>query len=482
MGSESGRNAYLAKNTAIFAIGNFSTKLIAFFLIPLYTNALTTEQYGVADLVTTVCTVLAPVIVLNVSEGVMRFALDEDADYNKIMSVGLLVFGAALLFGVVIIPSVQLFDEFSPYAAFIYWYTLTLAGSQIFLCYLRGKEKLLSYAVGNIIQAALTSVLNILFLVVFQMGLSGYFLAYIISALAVIVYAFFAGDVISVMRNLSFDATLARQMVSFSIVLIPNTFMWWIINSSDRIFITALLGSAANGIYAVACKIPQAVSVVAGVFNQAWSYSAIREEGSEDRELYANKVYKALAAASVISGIVLILVIKPLMSTFVEPSYFDAWRFTPYLIIGNVFMTTGTYLSSWYTVNKDSKGFLFSAMCGAVVNVSLNIFLLPVLGVTGAALATCLAMVAVFVYRVVDTRRYIKIEVFDRRQALGYLVLVLSAATVFIDGVLGELLLLVELLAALILLRASWVPLTEMCLKVMKGKVRRSSGDDTYLP
>ena len=121
-------------------------------------------------------------------------------------------------------------------------------------------------------------------------------------------------------------------------------------------------------------------------------------------------------------------------------------------------------------------------MCGTVVNVSLNIILLPVLGVTGAALATCLAMVAVFVYRVVDTRRYIKIEVFDRRQALGYLVLVLSAATVFIDGVLGELLLLVELLAALILLRASWVPLTEMCLKVMKGKVRRSSGDDTYLP
>lgn len=470
MGLNSSRSKYLIKNTVIFAIGNFSTKLISFFLIPLYTNALTTDQYGVADLVTTVCTVLAPVIVLNVGEGVMRFCLDEGADRVKIMSIGLTVFLAALLFGLAIIPITRAFDQISSYAVEIYFYTVLLAGAQVFLCYLRGQEQLVAYAVGNTIHTTLIAVLNIVFLLVLDMGLSGYFLAYIVASAVVVVYAFIFGDVGEVVRSLSFDRALARQMLSFSIVLIPNSFMWWIINSSDRIFVTALLGAAANGVYAVSYKIPQVVSVVANVFNQAWSYSAIHEEGSADRDCYANKVYNALAAVSIVTGVGLMLIMKPLMSVFVEPSYYEAWRYTPFLVIGNVFMTTGTYLSTWYNVNKDSKGFLFSATCGAIVNVALNMVLIPLLGVTGSALATCVAMVAVFLYRVKDTRKYIRIEVLDIRQGLAYVVLLLSGATIFIDGALGGLLTLVELLVVLLLLRHILLPLAERAYLAVKGK------------
>ena len=73
------RNRYLMKNTIIFTLGNFGSKLISFFLIPLYTNVLTTTEYGVVDLVVTVVTVAVPVLTLNISESVMRFALDRDA-------------------------------------------------------------------------------------------------------------------------------------------------------------------------------------------------------------------------------------------------------------------------------------------------------------------------------------------------------------------------------------------------------------------
>ena len=69
------RNSYLIKNTMIFTLGNLGSKLISFFLIPLYTNALTTTEYGVVDLIATVGTVAAPVLTLNICESVMRFAL-----------------------------------------------------------------------------------------------------------------------------------------------------------------------------------------------------------------------------------------------------------------------------------------------------------------------------------------------------------------------------------------------------------------------
>lgn len=82
------RNSYLIKNTIIFTLGNLGSKLISFFLIPLYTNALTTAEYGVVDLVATVGTVAVPLLTLNICESVMRFALDKDANTRKITQIG----------------------------------------------------------------------------------------------------------------------------------------------------------------------------------------------------------------------------------------------------------------------------------------------------------------------------------------------------------------------------------------------------------
>ena len=78
------RGKYLLKNTAVFAIGNIATKLITFILVPIYTHILTTQEYGVVDLISTISMVLAPVLILNISESVMRFSLDKDANHNQI--------------------------------------------------------------------------------------------------------------------------------------------------------------------------------------------------------------------------------------------------------------------------------------------------------------------------------------------------------------------------------------------------------------
>ena len=83
------------------------------------------------------------------------------------------------------------------------------------------------------------------------------------------------------------------------------------------------------------------------------------------------------------------MVMKPFLSIYVEKSYYVAWKYTPYLMIGFMFMTLGTFLSTSYTVNKDSWGFLISGTLGAIMNLILNWFLIPIFGVSGAAFATC---------------------------------------------------------------------------------------------
>lgn len=103
MGSES-RNRYLLKNTLIFTLGNIGSRMISFFLIPLYTNVLTTSQYGTVDLITTISTVAGPMLTLNIAESVMRFGLDKDADKEKNTQCGSIVLLIAMIIGLVLIP------------------------------------------------------------------------------------------------------------------------------------------------------------------------------------------------------------------------------------------------------------------------------------------------------------------------------------------------------------------------------------------
>lgn len=456
---EKNRSKYLLKNTAIFALGSIGTKVISFFLVPLYTNILSTSEYGVVDLVTTICTVLAPILILNINEAIMRFSLDENANTTEIMSVGIMLLGMSFIGGLILIPMASAFPIISEYAAYLYSYTISLAGTQVFLGYLRGTERLVQYSIGNIIHALAIACFNIIELLLLKKGVQGYFIAYIAANIVTIIYSIFAGKVWEPLREFHLNLMLAKEMAKFSVVLIPNTFMWWIMNSSDRIMVTAMVGVAANGIYAISYKVPSLVQTATGIFNQAWSYSAIRENNSEDRDAYSSRVFGGVVAMSSIAGVGLLAVMKPFLRFYVEREYYSAWRYTPFLIVGFVFLTLGTFLSSYYTVNKDSKGFLFSGLTGAVANIILNAMLIPILGVTGAALATCISYTLVFLYRIFDTKKYVHLQFGQVQQWASCCMVVLAALTMFWDNMLGQVMQFVELGVLMLINRNIWASL-----------------------
>ena len=451
------RRKYLIKNTLVFAIGNFGTKFISFFLVPLYTHALNTEQYGTADLVYTIGMVLVPVLTLNVGDAIMRFSLDKDADHNRIMSIGLISLLFATLISTLIFPICSLFPQTHNYSVYIFLYTITYAYSQVLLCNLRGKELLLQYSVGNIIHSLAIALTNIVLLLWLRQGVEGYLTAYIISNVLTAVYAFFVGKVHTTFANFHLDISLIKSMLKYSIVLLPTTFMWWIMNSSDRLMVSAMVGVAANGIYTVAYKVPTMLSTITTVFNQAWSYSAIREEGSNDENKYSNTVYRRLTAIVMLVAGGLLMLMKPFLRVYVSKEYFAAWEYTPYLVIGFVFMTMGSFLATSYTVHKDSKGFLFSGTAGAVINLILNYLLIPVMGAAGAALATCISYAVVFVYRALDVRKYIELDIVNIVDALGIALVITSGFTMSMAGAIGQVMLCLEFTALTILYRKIWI-------------------------
>lgn len=453
------RTKFLFKNTLIFTLGNFATKFITFFLIPLYTRFLSTSEYGTVDLITTIATILAPVFILNITESVMRFSLDKDANHDDIIHIGLIIYVVSLIAGLSVLPVVSLFSSISRYSIFIYLYMVTCSGSQLLLAFLRGKEKLIQYSIGNIIQTVFSAVCSILFLGVLGLGIEGFFYAYIVASVVTIAYSLAVGNVrLSTFRR-HVNKDLAMGMIKYSVVLIPNTFMWWIMNASDRIMVTSMVGVAANGIYAISYKLPTLVSTMTTIFNQAWSYSAIREEGAADEEEYSNLVFRKLIAFVMIMGIGIVCFSKPFLYFYVTNDFYPAWKYIPLLTIGCVYLTFGSFMATSYSVHKDSVGYMISGCFGAFLNIILNFALIPSMGVYGAALATCVSYISVFAFRIFHTKKYIKYSIANREFIVGSIVLFISSALIYIDSIVGQIVLTCLFVFIVIMFKKTWYPL-----------------------
>ncbi len=421
------RNKHLAKNVVILALGNFGTKFISFFLVPLYTNALTTAEYGTVDLIYTLGAILVPLLTFNIVESVVRFSMDKDADHQSIFSFAVAILGISLVLTALIMPIMTMIPTVTDFVGYLYIYTVTLAASQMMLHCLRGQENLKMYSLGNVIFSLSVALLNILFLLGFKWGIRGYFYAYIISNVVAGVFAFIAGRLYRFVSISHVDWVLGKRMLKFSLFLIPNSLMWWIMNSSDRMMLTIMCGADANGIFAIAYKIPTLLSSVTMVFTQAWSYTALRTENDADRIAYNNQVFSKVVAFVTLAASFLLLIIRQFLQIYVQNAFYDAWRYVPCLTVGFVFNTISTFIGTSYHVNKDSKGVFCSAICGAGVNIVLNIVLIQSIGVMGAAIATAVSYIVVFAYRAIDTQKYLPLKIIQRKNIIALLLVLIMS-------------------------------------------------------
>lgn len=468
------RGKYLAKNTAIFAIGNFGTRLINFFMVPLYTYTLATSEYGTINSVTSICSIIIPLVMCNIGEAVRRYLLDKDSDDYGIQAVEMTWFLFGAIISVAVFAVLSFVPDLKDYALRMSLYILGNAFVSTTLDYLRGKEKLGIYTACSLLQTFLVALLNIIFLIHFKLGIFGYFDSYIIAYFTCGVIAFLVGKQFQGLKNLHFNKSLFIDMSKFSITLVPNSIMWWITNASDKLMVTYFIDSAATGIYSVSAKLPTILSTMNTILLQAWQYSAIKESDSKDKVEYNNKMFRVYIATTSLAGSFLLLINHPFMNIYVAPEYRDAWLYSPFLILSSMFATLNTFVGTSYYVEKDMKGNLNSATVGAIVNVCLNAILIPTIGVTGAAAATWISYVAVLVYRILDTRKYLALKIITptNGKLLGIVLYMLACS--YVTGVVGYVFLGIGMLATIIVTREYFADmLTKLLGLIRKRKETR---------
>lgn len=428
--NQKGKYNYLAKNTFLFTISNFGSKLLVVLLVPLYTSILSTEDYGIVDLITTTSSLLIYVFTINIQDAVLRFAIDQKKDKEKYLSYGIyILLIGSILFAITILVSwkCRVFKWENYCYLFLFLNFFFVALYHILSNYLRAIDKVKQVAVAGIIMTAVTVGLNILLLVVVNLGIIGYLVAMVAGAVAAVIYCRTEIEIkpFQIFRNRC-DEQSRKAMRSFSIPLIFNGVAWWMNNSIDKYFVVAICGAAANGIYAVSYKIPTILTVFHTIFSQAWNLSAIKEFDRNDSDGFFSNTYTLYNAALVIICSGLILINIPLARVLFAKDFFVAWEFSSVLLISIIFSALAGFLGSIFTAVKDSKIFAVSTVISATLNCILNAILIPTMGVQGAAIATVFSFFMIWLIRLLCTRKYIKWHINLLRDVVAYILLIIQ--------------------------------------------------------
>lgn len=428
---------YLLKNIGLMTISNFGSKILSFLLVPLYTNVLSTEEYGIYDFYAITVFLLTPILSLNIVEAVLRFSLDSKKDKTKIFTIGFYkCIVAVCICSILIIINMTLnvVDVLNKYPLFfILYFTLSLF-SDLILQYARGLERLKDVAIAGIISSITMLCFNVLLLVVFNWKLKGFFIANCLSFFSVIIFLSLR---IKIWQSILLKADLKiikKEMISYSTPMILNSIGWWINNVANKYIVIFLCGVAANGIFSVAYRIPSILVLFQTIFNQAWTVSAVKEFDKNNSSFYLN-IYNAYNMGMVIVCSILILFNKTIAYILFANDFYLAWQYAPFLMLAVVFNSLAVLLGGIFSAAKKSEVYAKTTMIGAIANIVLGLILVFGMGVIGAAIATMIANIIVWLMRLKETKKIIQFDINIKLHIISYIILLIQVVIIlFIEN------------------------------------------------
>ena len=423
----------LAKDTVIFSLGKFGSRLVLFFLVPLYTNFLSKAEYGTADLVFTVSQLLIALFSVVIFNSVTRYGLSRGIRREDVLFNAFVVLIGTAAITLLATPLFSFYRGISSWRWYLTGIIITAAVMDVEMNYLKVCGKNLTYSMISIIQAAVLAGCNILFLVVLSIGVRGYLLSTILSYISSIVLAFVCGSMLRELRRGCFDRDLLRQMLLYSAPLILNNISWWIIQSSDKLMLEGMINSSALGLYSAAAKIPSLINVVVSIFHLSWGISSIKEyESSNQLDFYSN-VFKVFSFCIFSCCILLNAIVKPFMHFYVGADFREAWHYTPILVASAGFSALSIYFGTLYGALKKTKNNMITTLIGAIVNLIVNYICILLVGIWGALIGTLVSYLVVAGLRMVEIHRFIPFEIDFCRTIFNSILLILHAVFVSFD-------------------------------------------------
>lgn len=397
----------LVKDIGLFSIASFAPKALSFFLMPLYTIFLTTEAYGTFDLLNSIESLLLPILMLDISDAVMIFTIERCRDGRdegtplKFSNSILICSGGVLVVACAAVAAASGMIDAKIACAYVFVKFLLDAYYNNVLAYLRGTDQVPLVVKASLVGSVLGVAFNLLFILGFRWGLYGLLLANVFAQFANNAYIAARAHIFKVSRG-SRKATRAEidEMLRYSMPLILTGIAWWANGTSDRLFVSALAGVSANGLYAVANKIPSVLNMVHSVIYQALQLSVFAENEADDRSRYYERLYRFYCLFMMVAASVVTVFTKPLALLLFQGEFYEAWQFVPGLLLATAMFSMSGYLTTTMAALKQTASITYATVVGALVNCALNFLTIGKLGVMGAVASTVIGYFVIWVLMV----------------------------------------------------------------------------------
>lgn len=439
----------LAKNFSILTVSNFTSKILVFLLVPIYTNILSTEEYGLYDLVITTVSLLLPILTLNIIDAVMRFLMDKNIDKTQVASIGFYYTSVSIIIFAVLIYFVDYFSigqNISGYkiliVAYYAFYVLNLYCTHI----AKGIEKIKEIGVAGVAGTLTMIGMNILFLCYVKLGLKGFFLANIISNVVPVFYLIFSLKLCNYIKFKKINYNLQYEMFFYCLPLIASAIGWWVNCGSDKYIVTLFCGMSACGLLSVAYKIPSIINTFQSIFIQAWQISAVKEYGENDTAIFYGRTFSFLNIMTCLLCSILIILTKPIAYLLFSKEFYLSWQFVPFLLLSCVFNSASGFLGPILSAKKDSKTMALSSLIGVVTNIGLNVAFVYIFGVIGTTIATAMSSFFIFIMRYATVKYDLKIEKIITIPLTWMLLIIQTMIEVYTDMWIIELFIIVWIL------------------------------------
>lgn len=465
----------LFSDTIAFTISSFASKILVFLLIPLYTSVLSTEQYGIADLITNTVNVIYPIMTLSIMEATLRFAFDEKSNSTDVLSNSLFVIIFAEFIIVILWPFSSVFGK--TMHEYWIWFAIIFGGfnlQEVLAQYTKGMNKTKVFALSGVIQTLVIIISNIVGLLIFKGGLSAYLLSIVLGYCLSSVYLISAAKI--KLEKFTVNWKLLKEMLQFSIPTIPVLVAWWINTSADKYIIIAFKGIAESGIYSVAYKIPSILAMVTSIFTSAWTISAIKSVGEEDNDEYQSNIYKFFNVANILACSILILFSKIISSILFADTFFYAWHYVPILLVAYLFSGLSGFMASSFRAAKYTKGLFSSTVIGALINIISNFYFVKKYGSMGAAFTTMIGFAVMFYIRSKSIQKIVKLQINIVKDSLMYILLLVQAIAVSFEVPYGWIIALIVFIILMIINYKYVIGVLQLFLsifKVIKKKKKR---------
>lgn len=384
------------ENFLVYGLGGIISKIIPLVMVPVVTRLMPgTEYFGINDLSNTVVSFASAIAIMGMYDAMYRMFFEkEDEEFKKKICSTALIFTiitstAVFLLLIIFRKTVaHYFFGNEKYAYIVYisaMATLVGATNSIISAPTRMQNKRKVFLITNTLSPVISYGISI------PMLLKGYYtialpLAAVISGITMeISFGFLNKEWFDLKR---FDCQLLKRLLIIAVPLMPNFLVYWVFNSCDKVMITNMIGIGAAGIYSVGSKLGNCSQLIYTAFAGGWQYFAFSTMKEDNQVKNNSLIFEYLGIISFVATSFVCALSYSLFKVLFTPQYLEGYIVAPYLFFAPLLQMLFQVACNQLLIVKKTWPNLFILSIGAIVNVILNYYLIPVLGIEGASLAT----------------------------------------------------------------------------------------------